>query len=223
MVSPDQKAEDGDRDGRERHEAVAEDALAREAGDDFGDDAHRRQNHDVDGGMGIEPEQMLEEKRIAAEFGIEDAEVQRAFGGDQHDGDGDDRRAQKLNDAGGVVRPDEQRQARPGHAGRAHAVDGDDEVQTGEDGRESGDEDRESGFDDFRVGEVGAEGRVEGPTGVDAAGQHAVQHHHAADDVEIPAQQVDAGKGEILRPDHQGHEKVSEHGGNGRNQEEETP
>jgi hypothetical protein len=55
---------------------VAEDALAREAGNDLGDDAHRRENHDVDGGMGIEPEQMLEEERIAAEFRIEDAKVQ---------------------------------------------------------------------------------------------------------------------------------------------------
>ena len=60
----------------------------REAGDDLGNDAHRRQNHDVDGGMGIKPEQMLEQERIAAEPGIEDAEVQGALGGDQHNGDG---------------------------------------------------------------------------------------------------------------------------------------
>ena len=47
-----------------------------------------------------------------------------------------------------------------------------------------------------------------------------MQHHHAADDVEIPAQQVDAGESKILGPDHQGHEKVPQHGGNGRNEEE---
>ena len=140
-MSPDEKAEDGDGNRRERDEMIAEDALAREAGDDLGDHAHRRQNHDVDGGMGIEPEQMLEEKRIATEFGIEDAEMQSAFRGHQHDGDGDYRRAQKLNDAGGVVRPDEQRQARPGHARGAHAMNGDHEVQAGKDGRKSGDED----------------------------------------------------------------------------------
>ena len=68
--------------------AMDEDALAREAGDDLGDDAHRRQNHDVDGGMGIEPEQMLEQERIAAESGIENAEVQGTLGSDQHNGDG---------------------------------------------------------------------------------------------------------------------------------------
>ena len=90
-MRPDQESEDGDGDRREGDEAVAEDALAREAGNDFGDHAHRRQNHDVDGGMRVEPEQVLEQQRIAAELGIEDAEMQRAFGGDQHDGDGDDR------------------------------------------------------------------------------------------------------------------------------------
>ena len=42
----------------------------------------------------------------------------------------------------------------------------------------------------------------------------------AADDVEIPAQKVDPREGKILRPDHHGDKKVSQHGRNGRNQEE---
>ena len=100
-------------------------------------------------------------------------------------------------------------------------MDGDDEIQSGEDGRESGDEDREAGLDDFGVGEGGAEGRVEGPAGIDAAGQHGVHHHDAADDVEIPAQQVDAREGEILRADHDRDEEIAEHRGDGRDQEEE--
>ena len=55
------------------------------------------------------------------------------------------------------------------------------------------------------------------------AGEHAVQrYHHAADDVEIPAQQVDAGESEIFRPDHHGYEEIAEHRGNGRNEEEEN-
>jgi hypothetical protein len=87
-------------------------------------------------------------------------------------------------------------------------VDGDDEVQSGEDGRESGHEDCEPGFNDLRVAKGGAEGCVEGPSGVDAAGQHAVHHHDAGDDVEIPAQQVDAREGEILRPDHQRDQEI---------------
>ena len=64
---------------RLRHgdELVAEDALAREAGDELADHAHGRQDHDVDGGVRVEPEQVLEEHRVAAQRGVEDAEVQR--------------------------------------------------------------------------------------------------------------------------------------------------
>ena len=54
---------------------VAEDALAGEAGDDFADHAHAGQDHDVDGRVGVEPEQVLEQQRIAAEAGIEDADA----------------------------------------------------------------------------------------------------------------------------------------------------
>src|SRR5258708_19779544 len=151
MVSPNQEAENRDGDRRERYEAVAEDAFAREARNDLSDDAHRRQDHDVDGGMGIEPEQMLEQDRIASEFGVEDAEVQSAFGGNHHEGDCEDRRAQELNNAGGVVRPDKQRKARPREARGAHAMDGNDEVQAGEDGRESSAKDSHSAFNYFSV------------------------------------------------------------------------
>src|ERR1700722_7264395 len=170
MVRPDQETEDRDCDRGERNETVAKDALAREAGEDLGDYTHRRQNHDVDGGVRVEPEQMLEEQRIAAEFRIEDAEMQGSLYRDQDDGDGDDGRAENLNDAGGVVRPDKQRQARPGHAGGPHAVDGHDKIQPGEDGRKSRDKDGETGFDDFGIGGGRAAGRKEGPTGIDAAG-----------------------------------------------------
>ena len=65
--------------------------------------------------------------------------------------DGEHRRAEHHDQAGRVVRPDEQRQAEPGHARRAHAVDGDDEVEAGEDRREAGDEDAERRRDDRRV------------------------------------------------------------------------
>ena len=64
-------------------------------------------------------------------------------------------------------------------------------------------------------------GRVESPARVDAAGQHDVGHQGAADDVEIPAQQVDAREGKILRPDHERHQKIAQHRRHDRDQEEE--
>ena len=73
----------------------------------------------------------------------------RAFAGHQDDGDGDEWRAQKKNDAGSVDRPDEQRQPPPGHAGSAQTVNGYDEIQAGKDGGKSDNEDGEPGFNDL--------------------------------------------------------------------------
>src|SRR5208282_73394 len=134
VVGPDQESQDGNGDARQSDELVSEDALAREAGYEFVDHSHGRQDHDVDGRMRVEPEQVLKQERVSAESGIEDAEMEEALDGHEHDGDGDHRRAQDHDQAGGIVGPDEQRQAAPGEAGRAHAVNGNDEIESGEDG-----------------------------------------------------------------------------------------
>ena len=90
VVGPDEEAEDGDGHRGECDRRVAEDALAAEGGDHLRDNAHAGQNHDVDGGVGIEPEQMLEEQWVAALGGVEDADADGALQGDEHDGDGHD-------------------------------------------------------------------------------------------------------------------------------------
>ena len=85
VVAPDEEAEHRDAEAGERHERVAEHLLAAEGGDQLADDAHRRQNHDVDRRVRIEPEQVLEQHRIAADRRIEDAEVEQPLGRDQQD------------------------------------------------------------------------------------------------------------------------------------------
>ena len=95
------------------------------------------------------------------------------------------------------------------------------EIQSGKDRGKSRDEDCQPGFNDFCIRVGGAEGYVEGPTCIDASGQHAVKHHHAADNVQVPTQQVDAGECQVLGPDHHWNQKVAQHGRNGWNQEEE--
>ena len=85
VVAPDQEAEHRDGDAGEGDEVVAEDPLAREGGDELADHAHRRQDHDVDRRVRVEPEQVLEEHRVAAQLRIEDAEVEQPLGRDQQD------------------------------------------------------------------------------------------------------------------------------------------
>ena len=56
-------------------------------------------NHDVHGGMRVEPEQMLKQQRIAAQRRIEDADAGQPFDGNQHQRDRQHRRGQHQNDA----------------------------------------------------------------------------------------------------------------------------
>ena len=74
-MAPDKEADDRDGHAGKCDERVAEDVLARERLDDLADHPHRRQDHDVNRGMRVEPEQVLEQDRVAAERGVEDTEV----------------------------------------------------------------------------------------------------------------------------------------------------
>ena len=62
---------------REGDEVVAEDRACGRSVDELADHAHRRQDHDVDGRVRVEPEQVLEEHRVAAQRRIEDADAQQ--------------------------------------------------------------------------------------------------------------------------------------------------
>ena len=84
--------------------------------------------------MGVEPEKVLEQQRVAALGRVEKADAEDPLGCQQQKGDADHRRCQYLDDAGGIHGPDEQGQAEPGHPRGPQPVDGYDEVQTGEDG-----------------------------------------------------------------------------------------
>ncbi len=168
VMAPHQAAEHRDGHAGVGHEMVAEDRLAREHRDHFADHTHGRQHHDVHGRVRVEPEEMLEQHRVAAQSGIEDADVEYALAEKQDDGHRQDRRSQHLDQRRGVIGPHEQRQARPGHARRAHAVHRHDEVEAGENRRESGHENSQGSSDHPAIRIGGAVRRVEGPPGVDA-------------------------------------------------------
>src|SRR5277367_1959432 len=175
VMAPDQEADDRNGQTGKRDEGVAENAFAREAGDQLAHHAHARQNHDVHGGMRVEPEHVLEQDGIAADGGIEDADVQQAFQAEKEKGDGDYGCAENKNNARGVHRPDEERQAEPCEARGAHLVNGDDEIQAGENRRETGDEYAHRGGDHAGVRKGDAVGRVERPAGIHTAGNDRIE------------------------------------------------
>ena len=152
---------------------------------------------------------------------VEDANVERPLQRHQQQGDGDYRSTQHHDQRSRVVRPAEQRQPTPGHAGRSHAVNGDDEVQAGEDGGEAGDENTNGRSDHVSIGVGRAERRIEGPAGIDATGHHGDDGGDGSRHVDVPAQQVNSRERQVLGADHQRNHEIADYGGHRGDQEEE--
>ena len=103
MVGPYQEAKNRDGHTGKCHKRISKNTLAREAGHDLADNSHARQDHDVDSRMGVEPEHVLEEHGIAAQFGIETTNMKAALQGQKNERNGQDRRSQHHDQAGCVV------------------------------------------------------------------------------------------------------------------------
>ena len=137
------------------------------------DDAEARQDHDVNFRMAEEPEQVLEQQRIAAGFRLEERAAEITV--DQQHGDAarQNRQRQQQQKRGDQHRPHEQRHAEQRHARRAHVEDGGDEVERAQDRARTGKVQRENGKIDgrARLADIG-ERRIQSPRGAGAAADH---------------------------------------------------
>ncbi len=227
VVRPDEQREEADRDRRERDRLVAEDRLAAEDGEDLRDDPHRRQDHDVHLGMPEEPEHVLVEHGAAAAGGLE--EVKRA--GElaleqQHRQPGGQRRQDEQEQPRvDVDRPDEQRHPRPAHAGGAHVLDRDDEVDRAGERGEREDVEREDPQVLAVSGRLQRERRVGRPAGVGRAPlrEEGQAEDEAGEEVEPVREGVEAREGHVPGADHQRHEEVAEARQDGHDDEEDHP
>src|SRR4051812_41986453 len=91
--------------------------------------------------MRIEPEQVLKQNRIAAEFGIKKTNAENTLNCYQCESNCQNRSRQNKDQTGCVMRPDEQRKPKPGQTGCSHGVYRNDEVEAGQYRRETGDQD----------------------------------------------------------------------------------
>ncbi len=155
---------------------------------------------------------MLVQHRVAAERGVKNADAEPAFDGNQQQRDPDNRRGEHLDPCRRIERPDEQRHLEKIHSRRTHAVNGGYEIQTGHNRRNSENESRHECGNDVRRGPNTVR-HIKGPTGIrsSAGKKHRSQCQKAARNEEPPRQQVEAGKEDIPRTDHQRKQKVAEH------------
>ena len=82
-------------------------------------------------------------------------------------------------------------------------------------------EDGQRGWNDPGRRELRAQRRIHRPAGVEPAGQQDVHTHESARHVDVPAQQIQLRKCEVLGSDHQRHKEIAEDCRDRRNQEEE--
>ena len=137
---------------REDHRLVAEQGLAGERRDDVRDDPHRREDHDVDGRVRVEPEQVLPQERLAAADDrgpVGDRPVGRAeeVGAGRpveqlhHQGRGQHRQGERLEDRRDEHRPDRHRHPEHLHPGRPEHQDRRDVVDRPHQGRHAREQD----------------------------------------------------------------------------------
>jgi hypothetical protein len=143
VICPDHEADDADRDHGIGHAEIAEHRLLREGGDHLADYAEAGKNQDVDLRVTEEPEQMLEQNRIAAACRVEERGGEMAVGEQHGDRAGENGERQEQQERRHQDRPDEERHLVQRHARRAHVEDGGDEVDRAKNRRRTRDEQRE--------------------------------------------------------------------------------
>ncbi len=152
VVRPHDEPDAADRHHGVGHAEIAEHGLLRERRDDLADDAEARHDQDVHLGMAEEPEQVLEQDRVATAVGREEGRAEVTVGEQHGDGTGKHRQREQQQEHGYQLRPHEQRHLVQRHAGRAHIEDRGDEVDRAQDRRGARDVQRQDGEVDRRTG-----------------------------------------------------------------------
>ncbi len=217
VVRPHDEADEADRHHGVDHAEIAEDRLAGEGGNHRRDDPEGGQRHDVNFRVAEEPEQVLEQQRVAAALRIEEGGAEVAV--DQQHGDGarQHRQGQHKQERRDQDRPHVKRHLVHGHAGRAHVEDGRDEVDGAEDRRRARQVQRQDDEVDRRPRvSLGRQQRIERPAGASPIGAGRARKKQRADEErergdEKPERQVvQPRKRHVGCADHHRHEPVAE-------------
>ncbi len=97
-MTPYNEGNECDPEGRSSNRLVTEDRFTGEHWNDIGDDTHRWKNHDVNRRVRVEPEEMLEQNRVTAEFRIENTDTDGSLKNEKKKGDRQNRSRENLND-----------------------------------------------------------------------------------------------------------------------------
>ncbi len=186
--------------------------LPAERRDHVTDDAESRQDHDVDLGVPEEPEQVLEQHRIAATGRIEKRRAEIAITDQHRDRPRQYRDRQQQEKGSDQYRPDKQWQFVKRHAWSAHIEDGGDEVYRAKQRTDAGQmqcEQRAIHADPGLIRGVG-QWWIKRPSGAGFAKCEAGQYQAEGRRQQPEADVVEPRESHVRRTDHQRHEPVAE-------------
>ncbi len=151
MVSPDDEADNTNRDHSVSHAEITEDRLAREGRNDVADDTETRQDQNVHFWMTEEPEQMLVKDRITTAIRREEGRAKVTISQQHGDATCENRKRKQQQECSYQHSPGEQRHLVQRHARSTHVQDRRNEVDRTEDRRRSGNMERENREIDCRA------------------------------------------------------------------------
>src|SRR5690606_13552941 len=163
-------------------------------------------------GVAEEPEHVLEQHRVTAARGVEEAGAEVDIHQHHGDGTGEYRHHGNQQEGGDQPGPHEQRHLHQGHAGGAHVEHGGDDVDGTHDRGRTHDVHREDEVVHRRWRIGGGQGRVEGPAEIGGAALHeqGARHDREGERQDPEAQVVHAGQCHVRRADLQRNHPVGE-------------
>src|SRR6266550_2719204 len=99
-------------------------------------------------------------------------------------------------------------------------MNSDDEIESSQNRGKSGDKDAKARGNHIGIRKRCAIGRIKSPARINTTSQQGINRYQAAQDIDVPAQQIYPWEGEVLRSNHHGDKKVTQGGRYRRNQKE---
>jgi hypothetical protein len=218
VMRPDEETDHTRGDGRVHDRPVAEQFLAREHRDDLGDDAHRREQHDVDLRMAEEPEEVLPEDRVTAGPRVVESRAEHLVE-QQHDRAGDqwtDRGHEE--DARDHNHPHDNRHVEHPHAGRPRIHRGRHEIDAAKQERREferdGDDPERGAVSRQVIRGLGRQRRVGRPCATERAARNDERRHEhdRAEQEDLIRQAIHPREHHVVAAEHEWDQKIPERG-----------
>ena len=210
-MAPDKRPDGSDRHARKSDGHISKNLFSGKDRHHIRDDPHRRKDHDIGGGMGVNPEHVLIKNGIAPFGWVKNSYPKISLKKDEDHGDSNHRGGKYLDPRRRIDPPNKKRQTIPGHSRSPESVGRCHEVNAGQDGRHAQDKNAKNRKGNIDRGSKAIR-RIERPSCIRRAfaSENGDRHNRRSGDIKPPGEKVDPRKSYISRADLNREEEISE-------------